>query len=84
MKTPPTTAPTFPRTSIGDAERMVWQNEIRLRDLLADLADRTSRLATATPTTLAATLREISEASARAAEMAASIEAQRMVLRMVS
>ena len=78
------TAPTFPRTSIGDAERMVWQNEIRLRDLLADLADRTARLASATPATLAATLREISEASARAAEMPASIEAQRMVLRMVA
>jgi len=78
------TTPTFPRTQIGDAERMVWQNEIRLRDLLADLADRTARLTTATPTTLSATLREISEASARAAEMAASIEAQRMVLRMVA
>ena len=78
------TAPTFPRTSIGDAERMVWQNEIRLRDLLADLADRTARLATATPATLAANLRETSEASARASEIAASIEAQRWVSRMVA
>ena len=78
------TVPTFPRTQIGDAERMVWQNERRLRDLMADLADRTSRLATATPTTLAAILREISEASARAAEMAASIEAQRQILAMVA
>jgi hypothetical protein len=79
-----TAAPTFPRTSIGDAQRMVWQNECRLRDLLNDLADRTSRLATATPATLAATLREISEASARAAEMAASIEAQRQIICMVA
>jgi hypothetical protein len=79
-----TATPTFPRTSIGDAERMVWQNECRLRELLNDLADRTARLASATPATLATTLREISEASARAAEMAASIEAQRQIIRMVS